>query len=78
MSNVGKSTIQDFQKEDSTLKKYFDQVGKPIITENYNREFFMKNGLLYRKHQENKMGQSFNQLVIPKGLRGQVMTVNHE
>ena len=25
-----------------------------------------------------KTGQSFNQLVLPKGLRGQVMSVNHE
>ena len=32
----------------------------------------------YWKHQETKMGQSFNQLVIPKELRRQVMSVNHE
>ena len=34
--------------------------------------------LLYRKHQETKTGRSFNQLVVPKELRRQVMPVNHE
>ena len=38
----------------------------------------MKNGLLYWKHQETKAGQSSNQVVAPKGLRQQVMSVNHE
>ena len=38
----------------------------------------MKNGLLYRKHQETKTGRSSNQLVVSKGLRQQVMSVNHE
>ena len=36
----------------------------------------MKNGLLY--HQETKTRRSSNQLVVPKGLRQQVMSVNHE
>ena len=34
MSDVDKSTIKDLQKKDSTLRKCFDQVGKPIIREN--------------------------------------------
>ena len=38
----------------------------------------MKNGLLYRKHQETNTGRSSNQLVVPKGLRQQVLSVNHE
>ena len=75
MSSVDKTTIEDLQKKDSTLKKCFDRVGKLIIKENYVGEFFMKNGLLYRKHQETKMGRSSNQLV---GLRQQVISVNHE
>ena len=33
MSGVDKSTIKDLQKKDSTLRKCFDQVGKPIIRE---------------------------------------------
>ena len=37
----------------------------------------MKNGLLYRKHQESNTARSSNQLVIPKELRQQVMFVNH-
>ena len=53
---------------DSTLKRYFDRVAKLIIRENHVGEFFMKNGLIYRKHQETKMGRSSNQLVVPKGL----------
>ena len=54
MSSVDKTTIEDLQKKDSTLKKCFDLVEKPIIRENYVGKFFMKNGLLYRKHQEMK------------------------
>ena len=33
----------------------------------------MENGLPYRKHQETKMGQSSNQLVVLKGLQQQVI-----
>ena len=77
MSSVDKSTIENLQKKDSTLKKCFDRIGKPIIRENYLGEFYKKNGLLYRKHQETKTGRSFNQLVAPKELRKQVMSVNH-
>ena len=50
MSSVDTITIEDLQ------------VGKPIIRENYVRDFFMKNGLLYRKHQETKIGRNSNQL----------------
>ena len=57
MSGVNKSTIEDLQKDDSTLKKCFDQVGKPIIRENDAGEFFVENGLLYWKHQETKTGK---------------------
>ena len=78
MSSVDKSTIENLQKKDSTLKKCFDRIGKPIIRENYVGEFYKKNGLLYRKHQETKTGRSFNQLVVPKELKRQVMSVNHE
>ena len=78
MSSVDKSTIENLQKKDLTLKKCFDRIGKPIIRENYVGEFYKKNGLLYRKHQETKTGRSFNQLVVPKELRRQVMSVNHE
>ena len=31
-----------------------------------------------KRHQETKTGKSSNQLVVPKGLRQQVMSVNHE
>ena len=75
---TNKSTIEDLQKKDSTLKKCFARVGKPIIRENYDGVFFMKNISLYRKHQETKMGRSSYHLVIPKGLQQQVMFVNHE
>ena len=43
MSSVDRSTTEDLQKEDSTLKKCCDRVGKPIIRENYIGNFFMKN-----------------------------------
>ena len=68
MSSVDKSTIENLQRKDSTLKKCFDRIGKLIIRENYIGEFYKKNGLLYRKHQETKTGRSFNQLFIPKEL----------
>ena len=42
MSSVDKTTIEGLQKKDPTLKKCFDRVGKPIITENYVVEFFTK------------------------------------
>ena len=77
MSSVDKSTIENLQK-DSTLTKCFDRIGKPIIRENYVGEFYKKNGLLYRKHQETKTGRSFNQLVVLKEFRRQAMSVNHE
>ena len=48
MSNVDKSTIENLQKKNSTLKNCFDHTGKPIIRENYVGEFYKKNGLLYR------------------------------
>ena len=34
MSSVDKSTIEDLQMKDSTLKKCFDRIGEPIIREN--------------------------------------------
>ena len=52
----------------------YDKLKKAL----YVGEFYKKNGLLYRKHQETKTGRSFNQLVVPKELRRQVMSVNHE
>ena len=69
---------EDLQKKDSALKKCFDRVGKPIIRENYVGELFMKNDLLYWRHQETKTGRSSHQSVVPKWLQQQVMSVNHE
>ena len=68
MSSVDNTSMEDLQKKGSSLKKCFDRVGKPIIRENYVGDFYMKNGLLYQKHQETKTGRSSNQLVILKGL----------
>ena len=77
MSSVDKSTVENLQK-DSTLKKFFDRIGKPIIRENYEGEFYKKNGLLYRKQKETNTRRSFNQLVLPKELRIQVMSMKPE
>ena len=54
MSSVDKSTIENLQRKDLTLKKCFDCIGKQIIRENYIGEFYKKNGLLYGKHQERR------------------------
>ena len=56
MSSVGKLTIENIQKKDSTLKKCSDRIEKLIIRENYVGEFYKKNGLFYWKHQETKTG----------------------
>ena len=34
LSSMNKSTIEYLQKKDSTLKKCFERVGKPVIREN--------------------------------------------
>ena len=73
-----KENDESLQKKYSTLKKCFDCIGKLIIRDNYVGEFYKKNGLLHWKHQETKTGRSFNQLVVPKELRRQMMSVNHE
>ena len=52
MSSVDKSTIEDLQKNGSTLKKCFGRVGKLIIRENFVAEFFIRSGLFYRKHRD--------------------------
>ena len=39
---------------------------------------FYKNGMLYQNLQESKTGRSFNQLIVPKELTRQVISVNHE
>ena len=43
MPRVDKLTIENLQKKDSTLKKCFDRIGKPIIRQNYVGEFYKKN-----------------------------------
>ena len=65
------------QKTVKSAPKERDSKMKPAQPKE-NGEFYKKNGLLYRKHQETKTGRSFNQLVVPKELRRQVMSVNHE
>ena len=57
ISSVDKSTKQDLQKTDSTLKKCFDYVGRLIISENRLGDFFMKNGLFYLKQLKTKTRQ---------------------
>ena len=47
MSSVDRSTLENPKKKDSTLKKCFDCVGRPIIRENYTLKSSLKNGLLY-------------------------------
>ena len=68
MSSVDKSTIEDLQTEDATLKKCFNRVEKPVSLRR----------MLCWKHQETKTGRSLNKIVIPKGIRQQMMSVNQE
>ena len=56
MSSVDQSTFENVQKKDLTLKQCFNRIGKRIVRENHIGEFNMKNGLLYRKHQETMTG----------------------
>ena len=73
-----KENDENLQKKYSTQKKSFDRIGKLIIRENYVGEFYKKKELLNWKQQETKTGRSFNQLVVPKELRRQMMSVNQE
>ena len=59
MSSVDKSTIENLQKKDLTLKKCFDHIGKPIIRENYVGEFYKKNGNALPEASRNKDGTKF-------------------
>ena len=68
MSSVYKTTFENLQKKDLTLKKCFDCIGKRIIRENYVGGFYKKHGLLYGKHHKMKTGQSLSQLGVPKEL----------
>ena len=43
---VKESMLSVYHRRSSEEGLYFDQVGKPIIRENYVGEFFMKNGQL--------------------------------
>ena len=62
------SVGQTNQKKTRSSGNSTDPPAIMIIRENYVGEVFMKNGLLYRKHQKTKTGPSSNHLVVPKGL----------
>ena len=67
-SSVDKSTIENLQKKDLTLKKCFERTRKPVIREKYVGVFYNKNGLLYRKHQEMKRDEVLISLSYPRNF----------
>jgi len=65
--DVGPDEIKANQKEDDSLKKYWDLVGKPVVVG--KPQFFLKKGILYRKYSGKKDTDEKIQLVVPTKLR---------
>ena len=76
--NVDPKSLAKLQKDDPTLARCWKKVDEDIVKDAYAAKFYVKRGLLYREHQETATGRVYRQVVVPKPLRQQVMTVNHD
>ena len=74
--DVGPDEIKAKQKEDDSLKKYWDLVGKPV--EVGTLQFFLKKGIPYRKYSGKKDTDEKIQLVVPTELRQKVVSLAHD
>ena len=82
VDGMNANEIQAKQKEDETLKKWFELSTlqkEKVAGENVSRFIFRK-GILMRdvKSQKIEHGKSFTQLVVPSSLTIHVMEVGHE
>lgn len=60
-----------------TLRHCFEKVGKMMIADGHEDEYYLHDGILYRKHKVSG-GKILDQLVVPKDLRVNVMKLAHE
>ena len=60
-ANLGPEEVKAKQKEDNSLKKYWDLLGKPV--EVGKPHFFLTKGILYRKNSGKKDTDKKIQLV---------------
>ena len=76
--DVNVENLMVMQSEDPTLAKLWNK--KETVKGNNRHWFEKKNGLLYRYFQSPKVntGNTIKQLVVPKQLRNQVMSLAHE
>jgi len=72
---VGPDEVKTKQKEDDSLKKYWDLVGKPV--EVGKPQFFLKKDILHRKYSGKKDTDEKIQLVVPTELRHKVVSLAH-
>ncbi|GFS06933.1 Gypsy retrotransposon integrase-like protein 1, partial [Elysia marginata] len=63
------------QKEDPTLKPWFERLGKPAV---HGVSFVLSDGLLFRKFYRQKSGLYDRTLVVPASLRNQVLSSAHD
>ena len=80
---VTSESLKKAQQEDITLKRIreiAETKSEKVSQSQATSTFFCKNGLLFRKFQSPKVdyGNIFNQVVVPKQFRHQVMRLAHE
>lgn len=69
--------MKALQKDDDSLRHCFEKVGKMMIAGGHEDEYYLHDGILYRKHKVSG-GKILDQLVVPKDLRVNVMKLAHE
>ena len=70
--NIGPKQLIEQQKNDETIKRYWELVDKP---KEGKPQFITKNGILYRKYE--KCDVKRIQLMVPTELRGKVVCHLH-
>ena len=71
--NIGPKQLIEQQKNDETLKRYWEMVDKP---KEGKPQFVIKNGILYRRYE--KFDEIRIQLMVPSELRDKVVMLAHD
>jgi len=76
--DVSVEEVRDLQKDDESLASWWQKAEEPKDENNDGQgtSFVLKNGILYRKRQEE--GRTVTQLVVPLKLRDKVLQLGHE
>jgi hypothetical protein len=74
--NLRSDDFERLQRDDASLKKYWQLAGEKNDTKS-KVSFEVNKGLLYRKYTD-PAGRVYKQLVVPTPLRDKVMTVAHD